>query len=189
MTMRLLIGDITKLDDVDVIVNAANGIGVMGAGVAGAISRTAGQSFREAVRAYGKENGPFEAGSVYSIDDSGLLKKTGIKKVYHAVTMKFPGTESTIESVTQSIRECCRKAISEGYKSIAFPGLGTGIGTLGKKQVAYKMVRYLSEFQSRIKITIVDIDREYIGLCKEAIESRIENGYKNEPNETNSGVE
>jgi O-acetyl-ADP-ribose deacetylase (regulator of RNase III) len=56
--MKVLVGDITKLMNVDVIVNAANGVGIMGAGLAGAIGRSAGQEFLDAVRKIAKDSGP-----------------------------------------------------------------------------------------------------------------------------------
>ena len=166
--IRAITGDITKLRDVEVIVNAANGIGVMGAGVAGAIARSGGEKFREEVRSFGQEKGPFEPGSVYETD-SGLMKRVGIKNVYHAVTMKYPGTQSSIDSVVQAVRNACRKAIEDERESIAFPGLGTGIGQLDRKQVAQRMTTCLLEYQSRISITVIDIDSSFISLIRDAL--------------------
>lgn len=174
--IRLLVGDMTKLRDVEVIVNAANGIGVMGAGLAGAIARAGGEEFYEEVRKKGKEEGPFEAGSVYE-SGSGLMIKKGIQSVYHAVTMKYPGTPSSIDKVVQSVRTACKKAIEDNRKSIAFPGLGTGIGGLNKKQVAQRMATVLSEYGSRIQITVVDRDEDFVLMVKEALEVKKESHY------------
>lgn len=171
--IRLLVGDITKLRDVEVIVNAANGIGVMGAGVAGAIARSGGEEFCKEVRNKAKEEGPFEAGSVYD-SSSGMMKKWGIVCVYHAVTMKYPGTTSSIDNVVQCVRNSCKKAIEEGRKSIAFPGLGTGIGGLSKRQVAQRMATALSDYSSKIKITVVDMNEDFVVMVKESLQIKKE---------------
>jgi len=162
-------GDITKLRDIDVIVNAANGIGVMGAGIAGAISRSGGQAWSIKVRNYCRENGPFEPGDCYSDGDAGLLKRSGIEKVYHAVTMKYPGSQTSLEYVISSLNKAVQKAISEGHKSIAIPGLGTGIGGLDKVQVAHRMATELLNFTNRIEILVVDMDKVFIDSFRKAI--------------------
>jgi O-acetyl-ADP-ribose deacetylase (regulator of RNase III) len=186
--MRVVTGDITKLRDVEVIVNAANGIGVMGAGVAGAIGRSGGEKFREEVRTLGREEGPFEPGSVYETG-SGLMKRVGIQSVYHAVTMKFPGTQSSIDNVVQAVRNACRKAIEDQRESIAFPGLGTGIGGLDRKQVAHRMATCLLEYQSRIKITVADIDTSFISLFRDAVGMERETTDDFEPEQADVGAE
>lgn len=172
--IRLLVGDITKLRDVEVIVNAANGIGVTGAGVAGAIGISGGEAFKKEVRNIGKKDGPFDPGSVYE-SSSGMMKKMGIQSVYHAVTMKYPGTQSSIDNVVKAVRNSCKKAIKDKRKSIAFPGLGTGIGDLSKRQVAQRMATTLLEYSSNIQITVVDINEDFVFLVKEALDTKKRN--------------
>tara|TARA_B100001778_G_scaffold334491_1_gene346118 strand:+ start:8916 stop:9479 length:564 start_codon:yes stop_codon:yes gene_type:complete len=186
--IRLLIGDITKLRDVEVIVNAANGIGVMGAGVAGAIARSGGEAFCDEVREIGRSQGPFAPGSVYA-SSSGAMNKMGIQAVYHAVTMMYPGTQSSIDDVVQSVRNTCKQAIEDGRKSIAFPGLGTGIGGLNKRQVAQRMATVLFEYHSQIDITVVDINEDFVLLVKEALGVKREPNNDLEPEQANSSTE
>jgi len=186
--IRTLVGDITKLRDVEVIVNAANGIGVMGAGVAGAIARSGGEKFQKEVRMYAQLSGPFEAGSVYTTE-SGMMKNLGIQSVYHAVTMKYPGTQSSIDDILKAIKSACNKAISEGVESIAFPGLGTGIGQLDNKQVAQRMATCLLEYSPKIKITVVDINEHFINLFHEALEAKREKVNDEQSNKTSISPE
>tara|TARA_B100000614_G_scaffold262909_1_gene300764 strand:+ start:227075 stop:227578 length:504 start_codon:yes stop_codon:yes gene_type:complete len=166
--MKAIVGDITKLNDVDVIVNAANGIGVMGAGVAGAIARSMGEKAAAAVRDYCKENGPFEPGSCYATD-AGLLKRRGIKKVYHAVTMKYPGQPSSLTVVERALKSVAMEAIIDGEQSIAIPGLGTGIGGLNPSQVANRMATVLLPYVGQLDITVVDRNEGFIEAVLNAI--------------------
>lgn len=181
--IRLLVGDITKLRDVEVIVNAANGIGVMGAGVAGAIARSGGEEFKKDVRIFAQKNGPFEAGCMYETE-SGMMKNLGIQKVYHAVTMKYPGTQSSIDDIIKTVKACCKRAIEDNRSSIAFPGLGTGIGQLDTRQVAQRMTTCLLEYCSKIKITVVDINEPFINLFNEALDKKKEKTNDKQSNET-----
>jgi len=177
--LKAVVGDITKVQDVDVLVNAANGIGVMGAGVAGAISRSGGEKWSNQVRDYARDNGPFEEGSCYSDNDAGLLKRRGIKKVYHAVTMKYPGGLTSIEIVLEAVRSTISKAQKEGHTSIVFPGLGTGIGGLDKTQVAQRMATELLPYQKRMNIAIVDMSQEFVSAFNKSIGQESE-GSRNE---------
>lgn len=159
--MRVFVGDITKVENIDVIVNAANGIGIMGAGVAGAIARSGGDLLRENVRKVVQDSGPFDVGDVY-ISDAGLLKRRGIKFVYHAVTMRFPGGITSLGTIESLTRKVIETALSNGTMSIAFGGLGCGIGGLSKDDVAKRMATVSQEYNGRIDITVVDTSEDFI---------------------------
>lgn len=164
---RVEIGDITKLRDVEVIVNAANGIGVMGAGVAGAIARSGGDLLKSAARkAYLDHGEPFETGEVY-VSDAGLLKRMGVKEIYHGVVMTFPGGPTSLDIVGKVCRNVMSKAMINDVKSIAFPGLGTGIGRLDRKMVAQRMVSILESYSDSLDITVTDLDGAFIHWVKE----------------------
>lgn len=158
--MKAIVGDITKLVDIEVIVNAANGCGIMGAGVAGAINRSSSGFVEEEARELCKDF-PKDPGSVY-ITGSGYLKRRGIKNVYHAVVMKYPGGYTNIDYVTSSLREVMNLAIKNNVKSIAIPGLGTGIGGLDKQIIAQRMAQILQEYNGVIKITVIDMGEYFI---------------------------
>lgn len=178
--MKVFVGDITKVQDVDVIVNAANGIGVMGAGVAGAIAHSAGTSneqnsvnIREIVSSVVEKEGPFDVGDVY-ISDSGLLKRRGIKKIYHAVTMKYPGGQTLLRTISPLLKNVLELAIANGETSIAFGGLGCGIGGLSKKEVAREMAHVSELFDKKIKIQVVDMNEEFIEEFKKNLSITLE---------------
>jgi O-acetyl-ADP-ribose deacetylase len=173
MSLKVGVGDITKVRDVDVIVNAANGIGVMGAGVAGALAASGGDLLRDGARAYAQEHGPFKAGKCYKTD-SGLLKRLGVKEIYHAVTMEFPGRPSSIEIVTKALRSTLAEAMISGVKSIAIPGLGTGIGGLDKTQVAQRMAAIIEPYRGQMDIIVIDRSNEFIEAFRAALKTESE---------------
>jgi len=180
--IKVIYGDITKLRDIDIVVSAANGIGVAGAGVAGAIARSMGDKAAKEVREYCKTNGPFKAGTSYRTD-AGLLKRIGVKEIYHAVTMNYPGTPTSVEIVESALRSVMIEAILAGAKSIAIPGLGTGIGGLDKTQVAQRMAGILRSYRGQIEITVVDRNSDFI----EQINRSLGNDINGTLNSTNSG--
>jgi O-acetyl-ADP-ribose deacetylase (regulator of RNase III) len=173
--VRCLAGDITALKDVEVIVNAANGVGPMGRGVAGAIGYAGGLELRNDVRRVceARKQGThpgygYEPGECY-ISKPGDLEDNGIKAVYHAVTMKYPGSPTSTAIVEQAMRKTLEVAVANNIKSIAFPGLGTGVGALDKQQVASKMASIAECFCGKIDITIIDLDKDFIGYVRDRI--------------------
>ena len=167
--IKLHVGDITKLQ-VDVIVNAANGIGVMGAGVAGAIRRAGGPSIGEEAKGICDEN-PKKEGECY-ITGAGFLEENGVKHIYHAVTMNYPGGRTSMESVKSAMRSVLVKAIANGMKSVAFPGLGTGIGRLDPLAVANTMLNTAERFSGDIDVWFADIDEQFVNEIKEGLERK-----------------
>lgn len=167
MGVRVKVGDITTMGDVEVIVNAANGKGPMARGVAGAIGQAGGSELRNAVRRICESNGGYKEGDCY-ISPPGDLADRKMKAVYHAVTMEYPGGSTSLHVVGQAMRNTLDKAILNGVKSIAFPGLGTGVGQLNPKTVASIMVSIAESYADRINITIIDVDKEFIEFAKQA---------------------
>ena len=165
--MKTVIGDITKLKTVQVIVNAANGKGPMGRGVAGAIGQAGGLTLRNEVRRTCESRGGYKEGECY-VSTSGDMEKRGIQKVYHAVTMEYPGGRTSLDIVETAMKAVLDKAIENGIKTIAFPGLGTGVGALDPKAVATVMTRVAKKYNSQIEITIADIDVDFINFVREA---------------------
>lgn len=172
--MKVFVGDLTKVENVDALVNAANGIGVMGAGVAGAIARSGGDLLRENVGKVVEQEGPFQVGDVY-VSDAGLLKRRGVTYIYHAVTMQFPGGRTSLGTIPNLLRRVLDKAIASGLQSIAFGGLGCGIGGLDKTEVAHRMAVVAQEYDQRIKIQVVDTNEDFIEAFKKCLSIPIEN--------------
>ena len=165
--MKALVADITEIR-ADGIVNAGNGRGPMGAGVAGAIRRAGGKSVQDDAIRVCKAAGWFKEGDCY-VSISGELAKSGVKAIYHAVTMDFPGGRTSLDTVGKALRNTLERAVQDGIKRIAVPGLGTGIGALPKKAVAITMVRVASSYSGKIEVVFADVDSEFIDYINEAI--------------------
>lgn len=184
--MQAAVADITKLKGIEVIVNAANGRGPMGHGVAGAIGAAGGPQLRNEVRRICVDAGGFKDGDCY-ISSPGDLEKLGMTAIYHAVTMEYPGSRTSLDTVAKAMRSTLDRAIANGVKSIAFPGLGTGVGALDPKSVASLMVRVAKTYSDKITISIVDVDVDFIGYCQQAIQQAIQ-GDGNEQQTRQDGV-
>lgn len=125
-------GDITKLE-VDAIVNAANSMLIMGGGVAGAILRTGGREIqKEALK-----HAPVPVGKAVATK-AGKLKA---KYVIHAPTMERPAMrigKGNVQLATKGALNCAEQL---KIGSLAFPGMGTGVGGLNLKEAAQGMVQ------------------------------------------------
>lgn len=163
------INDITTLD-VEAIVNASNGIGILGKGVAGAIRRAGGMSIQEeAKRICQDPSRKIIEGDCFKTG-AGDLEITGVKAIYHAVTMKFPGSPSSFDSVMKAMEATMSSASKDGIKSIAIPGLGTGIGRLDPIIVAKIMVDIARRYMDMMDIRIVDLNESFIAEVKRLLE-------------------
>jgi len=131
VTITVASGDITKLE-VDAIVNAANSQLIMGGGVAGAILRAGGETIQDEAN----KKAPISVGKAVATT-AGKLKA---KYVIHAPTMERPAMSTSKQNVrlaTRGALECARQL---GICSVAFPGMGTGVGGLNVEEAANVMV-------------------------------------------------
>jgi O-acetyl-ADP-ribose deacetylase (regulator of RNase III) len=129
-------GDITKLQ-VDAIVNAANSRLIMGGGVAGAILRAGGREIQEeALR-----HAPIPVGKAVATK-AGKLKA---KYVIHTPTMERPAMRIRGENVQLATKGALECAEQLKIGSIAFPGMGTGVGGLDPEEAARVMVQELKK--------------------------------------------
>ena len=166
--LKAEIGSITE-SNTEAIVNASNGIGIMGKGIAGAIRDAAGIEVQEEARQKFKDNGkPFDEGECY-VTSAGQLKEKGIKNIFHAVTMRLPGGPSSLNTVEKALHNVLKEAKKMKLKSITIPGLGTGIGGLNKISVALITVIVCRQYASRMDICIKDIDKTFIEEVKKHI--------------------
>lgn len=119
--IRVVTGDITKME-VDAIVNPANSQLIMGGGAAGAILRAGGDQIQEeALR-----KAPVPTGKAVATT-AGKLKA---RFVIHAPTMTRPAMPTSRENVRLATRAALECASQLGATSVAFPGMGTGVGGL-----------------------------------------------------------
>lgn len=119
------------------IVNPANTLGFMGGGVAGAIKRAGG----EAIEAEARKRSPIPLGGA-QLTTAGQLPFTGI---IHAPTMTRPAEAADADVVRLACHAAVKLAHGERLDSIAFPGMGTGIGGLAYEEAAEAMVQGLVE--------------------------------------------
>ncbi|MDK6028729.1 macro domain-containing protein [Ignisphaera sp. 4213-co] len=166
VVLRVLIEDVTKLV-VDAIVNPANSLMVMGGGVAGAIKRVGGEEIEKEAMRYA----PVSIGKAVATTAGRLPAKY----VIHSPTMEKPAMRTTVDKVSKAVLAALEKALELGVKSIAFPGMGTGVGGLSYSQAAEAMVNTIKQFLSsrRVPLTtiyLVAIDEELAKEFCKAIE-------------------
>jgi O-acetyl-ADP-ribose deacetylase (regulator of RNase III) len=124
-------GDITEMD-MDAIVNAANNDLQLGGGLAGAIRRKGGPRIQTEC----DEIGAIPVGGA-AITSGGNLKA---RHVIHAASMQLGGRTSA-QSLRSSTAHALRIAAQNGFKSIAFPAIGAGIGGFPMRECAEIMLR------------------------------------------------
>lgn len=167
VTITVALGDITRFE-VDAIVNAANSLLIMGGGVAGAILRAGGKTIQEEA----SKKAPVPVGKAVATT-AGKLKA---KYVIHAPTMERPAMSTSKQNVRLATRgafECARQL---GIGSVAFPGMGTGVGGLNVEEAANVMV---DEIKSHVesgtplkKIILVGFDSDLTEAFARAVQNK-----------------
>ncbi len=162
--IRVLKGDITKVR-VDAVVNPANSWMIMGGGVAGALRRVGG----EEIEIEARRHAPVRIGEAV-VTGAGRLP---CKYVIHAPTMERPAMRTTLDKVTAAVRAALRAADERGVESIAFPGMGTGVGGLNPREAANAMVKVIVELMPRLRsvreVVLVAFTDELYEAFKEAV--------------------
>lgn len=141
MAVRIIVskGDITSYG-CDAVVNPANSGGTMGGGVALALKSAGGEIIeREAVN-----QAPIPVGRAIATT-AGTLD---FGFVIHAPTMEKPAEPAKIENVEKAVYAALDLANRLGAKSVAFPGMGTGVGGLNKSEAAEVMIKTINRFIS-----------------------------------------
>jgi len=134
--VSVVVGDITQLE-IDAIVNPANSLLIMGGGVAGSIKRLGGREIENEALKYA----PVSVGKAITTT-AGKLKA---KHVIHAPTMERPAMSIGQENIRLATNGALKCAEENQIHSIAFPGLGTGVGGFDLKKAAKIMVSALKE--------------------------------------------
>lgn len=169
MIKTIIYGDLFKHIEeyqIDSIMNAANGKGPMGAGIAGAIRRWGGVEIqRHAMNICSQQIDGVKHGDAYSTT-SGKLNMRGVKRIIHAVTMEKPGGYTDYDIIDRAFKNALILAIGSNCNTMACTALGTGIGGLDPVKVADVMYP-IAKDNSEIKIVFADFNHEFIDRLKE----------------------
>lgn len=132
-------GDITKIDFVSAIVNAANKTLLGGGGVDGAIHRAAGfRLLRECISLHGCNTGEAKITSAYNLPCEYIIHTVG--PVWKG------GTYGEKELLANCYENSLRIAVDKGIRSIAFPSVSTGNYSFPLEVAADVAVHAVKEF-------------------------------------------
>jgi len=140
LTVKVVVGDITELQG-DAIVNPANSYGYMGGGVALVIKLKGGKVIEEEA----VKQAPIPIGSAV-ITTGGSLK---VRAVIHAPTVVRPGDRSSPENIYRATKAALEKAFERGFRSVAFPLMGAGVGGVPPKEAARAMYSAIREYSDK----------------------------------------
>jgi O-acetyl-ADP-ribose deacetylase len=178
MPLEIVRNDLTKME-VDVIVNAANSALQMGGGVCGAIFNAAGATELQAAC---DEIGGCPVGDAVMTDGFQLPAKN----IIHTVGPIWKGGNANEETL---LRNCYKNslalAVAEGYGSIAFPLISSGIYGYPREQAFQVAMSTISEFllEHDIYVYLVVFDQKAFGISKKlftSIEEYIDAHYVDE---------
>ena len=153
--------DLTQIS-CDAIVNPANSYGYMGGGVAGAIKRIGGIEIeKEAI-----SKAPIDVGKAVATTAGALP----CQYVIHAPTMKQPAMRIGVDNVRDATRAALELGVELNLKTIAIPGMGTGVGGVPTDDAAEAIISIAKGLEDRFeKIILIDRNDEMINSFKKYI--------------------
>jgi O-acetyl-ADP-ribose deacetylase len=162
MQVHVAQAEITSLP-VDALVNPSNSLGIMGAGVSGALRRQGGDEIQ--TEAMGKA--PIAIGAAV-ITGAGALPA---RHVIHVPIMEEPGDKAGAENIRRAARAALIASDASKFQVIAFPGMGTDIGGLPVEEAARAIVEEIRAHRRTFPETIylVDTSVEMVTAFEEAL--------------------
>lgn len=151
MKLRAVKGDITKLEQIDAIVNAANASLLGGGGVDGAIHRAAGQELLKECRTLGGcPTGEVRLTGAYRLPCRYVIHTVG--------PVWYGGLRKEAELLRNCYRNSLQLAMEHSIRSVAFPAVSTGVYGYPKEEAATIAVEEVQKF-----------DREFPGVLEEVV--------------------
>ena len=169
--IKLVSGDITKIPDVEVIVNAANNYLEMGGGVCGAIFRVAGNELIKECKEIGHCNtGEAVITKGYSLPN---------KYIIHTVGPRYTtGENGEAEKLKSAYYESLKLAKIKGIRKIAFPSISTGIYRFpveeGAEIALNTAIKFLDENPNTFDLILWVLDEKTYVIYEEKYKKLIE---------------
>lgn len=139
MEIQTVQGDITKVDDLEAIVNAANTSLLGGGGVDGAIHRAAGPDLlRECRTLHGCKTGEAKITGAYNLPCRYVIHTVG--PIWHG------GSKGEAKLLANAYRHSLQAAADRGIRTVAFPSISTGVYHYPLEEAAGIAVRTVKEF-------------------------------------------
>lgn len=137
--IQLVKGDITKIKDVDAIVNAANSSLLGGGGVDGAIHRAAGPELLSECRLLGGcKTGQAKITKAYRLSCRHIIHTVG--PVWNG------GSHNEEHLLADCYRNSLKLAAENGIRTIAFPSVSTGIYSFPLERAAKIAVQTVNDY-------------------------------------------